>query len=131
MDVDDPFVRDPGDCRRMGCDCRSIPTAPEVDYGCLCPDCGATCLECVGFGYAAPPVRKFHQILSRVRGQIRRRTRVRGNPPGYVRLSEGEIGVILRKRTEEDEGHWIHEVVELGPPMRIFDVIVVRDRRKR
>lgn len=130
MDIDDPFVTEVRGCRLMGCSCQAVPEPPEVDHGCLCPSCSSQCKECIGFGYAAPPVKRFHQILSRVRSQIRRRVRVRGNPPGFVRLSEEEIRVILRKRTSEDEDHWVRDFVELGPPIRVFDVIVVRDRRK-
>jgi len=130
MDVDDPFVRDPEEYRRMTCECETPPAPPEVSFGCRCPSCGAQCRECSGFGYAAPPIRRVHQILSYVRSQIRRRVRTRGHPPGYVRLTRDEIRVLQRKRRLEDVDHWIHEYVDVGPPVRVFDVIVVVDRRK-
>lgn len=129
MDVDDRCA-DPRLWRKMACDCPALPTPPIVRHGCLCP-CGAQCLECPGFGYAQAPEKRFHQILSRVRSVIRRRVRTRGRPPGYVRLSREEIRVLVRKRRAEDADHWICDYVEVGPPVRIFDVIVVTDRRKR
>lgn len=130
MDVDDDFRTDPADYRRMGCECAVEPCAPAVSFGCLCPSCGATCKDCPGFGYAEPPQRKFHHILSRIRSQIRRRERRRGHPPCYVRVVEADIRVLLRKRLSEEADHWIHSHIDLGPPLRIYDVIVIADRRK-
>lgn len=130
MDVDDYFCRDPAQYRRMGCRCAVDPAPPKVDFGCLCPSCGAQCRECSGYGFSDPPVKRVHQILSRVRSRIRRRVRTRGNPPGFVRLTQVEIRTLLRKREDEDADHWIKEYVEPGPPVRVMDVIVVVDRRK-
>lgn len=130
MDVDDLFAIEPATWRNRVCACVSMPIRPGQFHGCLCPLCGAQCKECTGFGFAKAPPRRFHQILSRVRSQINRRMRVRGAPPGYVRLNENEIGTILRKFSEEDQAHWINEYVDPGPPLRIFDVIIIRDRRK-
>ena len=129
MDVDDACA-DPRLWRKMVCDCEALPGPPNVRHGCLCA-CGAQCLECPGWGYAQAPEKRFHQILSRVRSVIRRRVRTRGSPPGFVRLSKQEIRVLVRKRRAEDSDHWICDYVDIGPPVRIFDVIVVRDRRKR
>jgi hypothetical protein len=131
MDVDDEFFRDPTAYRRMGCSCASEPGAPATAHGCVCTGCGARCLECPGFGYAQAPEKRFHQILSRARSIIRRKVRTRGRPPGYLRLTVDEIRVLVRKRRAEDPQHWINEYVDLGPPVRLFDVIVVIDRRKR
>ena len=130
MDLDDEFVRQRMEPRRMACGCVSRPEPPKVDFGCLCSSCGAQCRECPGFGFAAPPVKRVHQILSRVRSQIRRRTRVRGHPPGFVRLTRIEIRLLLRKRKAELFDHWIRDFVEPGPPVRVYDVIVVADRRR-
>ena len=130
MDVDDHFRTDPAAYRRMGCGCAVDPAPPEVSFGCRCPSCGATCQECPGFGYAEPPQRRFHHVLSRIRSQVRRRERRRGNPPCYVRVTEADIRVLLRKRLAEDPDHWIHRVIDLGPPLRIYDVITIADRRR-
>jgi len=130
MDVDDNFALQAGRLRKMACDCPTPPDRPLVDRGCRCPSCGATCKECPGYGYASPPVKRVHQILSRVRSQIRRRTRVRGNPPGFVRLTMIEIRLLLRKRRNEETHHWIRDFVDPGPPVRVYDVIVVVDRRR-
>lgn len=131
MDVDDHRFPDRRYWRKRACDCPTLPAAPLVRHGCRCEECGARCLECPGFGFAQAPEKHFHQILSRVRSIIRRRVRSRGRPPGFVRLPIAEIRVLVRKRRAEDQAHWINEYVDLGPPVRIFDVIVVADRRKR
>jgi hypothetical protein len=130
MDVDDDFVL-PRDYRTMACDCRVNPSPPLVLSGCRCTSCNATCRECPGYGFVQAPEKRFHQILTRVRSMIRRRVRIKGSPPGYVRLSNNEIRVLVRKRRAEDSGHWINDYVDLGPPIRVFDVLVVPDRRKR
>lgn len=131
MDVDDIFVLTQNlEPRRMACECAAAPAPVLVDHGCRCTACGKQCRECPGFGHAAPQVKRVHQILSRVRSQIRRRTRTRGHPPGFVRLSRIEIRLLLRKRKHEEEDHWIRAFVEPGPPVRVYDVIVVTDRRR-
>lgn len=130
MDVDDGFAV-PGDYRKMACGCEALPSVPLVACGCRCDDCGATCRECPGFGFAQAPEKHYHQILSRVRSIIRRRVRSHGRPPGFVRLDRNEIRVLVRKRRAEDRDHWIRMYVDVGPPVRVFDVIVVIDRRKR
>lgn len=131
MDVDDAFVPDPREWRRIGCDCAAVPVPALVAFGCRCDACGATCRECPGFGYVAPPARSCQEILSRVAAGINRRVRSRGRPPGYVRLAGSEVGVLLRKRRVESADHWIRECVDPGPPVRVFDVLVVVDRRQR
>ena len=83
-----------------------------------------------GFGYTVPPVKRVHQILAHVRGQIRRRTRLRGHPPGFVYLKRLEISLLLRKRKAELPDHWIRDFVEIGPPVRVYGVLVVADRRR-
>ncbi len=128
MDVDDDFAT-PDVYRRMACACAANPAAPLVSFGCRCEACDATCRECPGFGFAAPPERNCQQILSRVRAVINRRSRSNRRPPGFVRLSKSEIRVLVRKRRAESRGHWIHEYVDPGPPVRVFDVLVVVDRR--
>lgn len=130
MDIDDPYVTDLASARKMGCQCAIEPIKPNIDHGCQCPGCGSRCKECIGHGYAVPPVKRFHQILSRIRSQIRRRVIVKGHPPGFIRLTEAEINVILRKRMAEDEDHWVRHFVDVGPPVRVFDVLIVKDRRK-
>jgi hypothetical protein len=130
MDVDDAFA-DPGSYRLRGCGCAANPTPVSVGSGCACGDCGGKCGLCPGFGFAQAPERRFHQILSRVRSVVRRSVRTAGRPPGFVRLSLAEIRVLARKRRAEATDHWIYDYVDLGPPVRIFDVIVVADRRKR
>lgn len=130
MDVDDNLA-DPRNFRKMACACDSKPTPPLVAFGCRCELCGSTCRECPGFGFASPPEKNCQQILTRVRSIIRRRFRKVGHPPGYVRLTRNEIRVLTRKRRAETRGHWIHEYVDPGPPVRVFDVIVVVDRRIR
>lgn len=129
MDVDDAFVA-AGAERRMGCRCAASPVAPSTDRGCICSKCGARCKECIGFGFAAPPPRRFHRIMSRIRSQIRRRTSLSGSPPGFVRIHLDEINVLLSKVEGEDAGHWAAQFVDPGPPMRVFDVIIIRDRRR-
>lgn len=131
MDVDDPFRLDPLEYRRIGCGCAVDPTPSTVEHGCVCPSCSARCLECPGFGYTQIPEKKFYQILSHARSIVRRKVRTRGRPPGFLRLTVEEIRVLIRKRRAEDPDHWINEYVDLGPPVRIFDVPVVVDRRKR
>lgn len=132
IDVDDVFYA--GDTRRfriLACDCAVLPVAPaESDFGCVCGDCRQKCRRCSGFGYAKPPTRRFHEILTRVRSQIRQRVRIRGVPPGFVRLTHDEIDVVMRKFRAEDHGHWVRDYVAPGPPVRVFDVLVVRDSRK-
>jgi hypothetical protein len=131
MDLDDAFSVYRGlEPRKMACACAARPEPSTVDCGCVCGACGASCRECPGFGYAAPPVKRVHQILSRVRSQIRRRTRTRGHPPGFVRLTRIEIRLLLRKRKGEEVDHWIRDFVDPGPPVRVYDVIVVADRRR-
>jgi hypothetical protein len=46
-------------------------------------------------------------------------------------LSTNEVRILVRKRRAEARDHWIHEYVDPGPPVRVFDVIVVTDRRIR
>jgi hypothetical protein len=130
MDVDDRYA-DPRHWRTMACGCAESPTAPTTAHGCRCPACAAQCLECPGFGYAQAPEKRFHEILTHVRSVIRRRVRRCGRPPGFVRLARPEIRVLVRKRRAEDPDHWINDYVELGPPVRVFDVLVVTDRRYR
>lgn len=131
MDIDDDYVLSGKiEPRLMKCNCKSIPIAPRVDFGCQCPMCKSKCKKCPGFGYSTPPLKRVHQILSRVRSQIKRRTRSKGCPPGYVRLTIIEIRLLLRKYRNEDCDHWIREFVEPGPPVRIYGVIVVVDRRR-
>jgi hypothetical protein len=130
MDVDDDRA-DPRLARLMACECPALPTKPTVECGCLCPSCGSQCKECPGFGFAQAPEKRFLEILTRVRSIIRRRVRTGGRPPGFVRLARAEIRVLVRKRRAEDPDHWINEYVDLGPPVRVFDVLVVTDRRKR
>jgi len=130
MDLDDAFVMERMEPRTRACACKSVPVASSTSYGCVCPVCRSECRECPGFGYAAPPKKRVHQILSRVRGQIRRRMRIHGRPPGFVRLTFLEIRQLLRKRSAEEADHWIRDFVEPGPPLRVYDVIVVTDRRR-
>jgi hypothetical protein len=131
MDIDDDYVLS-GKIkpRLMKCSCKSIPTAPKVDYGCQCPSCKSKCKKCPGFGYSTPPLKRVHQILSRVRSQIKRSDRSKGHPPGFIRLSIIEIRLLLRKHHNEDNDHWIRDIVEPGPPVKIYGVIVVEDRRR-
>jgi hypothetical protein len=129
MDYDDDFLADPSGYRRMACACAAAPAAPLVSFGCRCEACDSTCRECPGFGFAAPPERNCQQILSRVRAVINRRVRSNRRPPGFVRLSRNEIRVLVRKRRAEARSHWIHEYVDPGPPVRVFDVLVIVDRR--
>jgi hypothetical protein len=131
MDVADEFLRaHPHLYRRRGCGCAVLPVPPLVGSGCRCAACGARCTQCLGFGYAAPPIKRVAQILSRVRSQIRRRTRQRGFPPGFVRLTCFDVRALLRKLEAEDATHWIHTYVDAGPPVRVFDVLIVTDRRR-
>jgi len=130
MDVDDAFYRsDASQWRKRACRCAVLPEVPSVNFGCQCPKCGRACLQCPGFGFASPPIRRFWQILSSVRSQLRRRLR-RGSNLGFVRLPLAEIGILLRKREEEAPDHWIVQYVDPGPPLRICDVYVVTDRRR-
>lgn len=129
MDVDDDRA-DPRLRRKMGCDCDALPIPPIVAHGCLCQDCGAQCRECPGWGFAQAPEKRFLEILTRVRSIIRRRVRRSGRPPGFVRLPRREIRVLVRKRRSEDPDHWINDYIDLGPPVRVFDVIVVTDMRR-
>jgi hypothetical protein len=130
MDVDDGFAQ-PRTWRRMACGCAERPVAVEVEHGCRCPSCSSQCRECPGFGFAEVPERKFLQILRRIRSVIRRGVRRRGRPPGFVRLAVEDVRVIGRKRRAEDRDHWIHDYVEPGPPLRIFDVMIVTDKRRK
>lgn len=132
LDVDDVLRERLGLVpRRMECACARDPLPVRVGHGCLCSGCGAQCTECPGYGYAQAPEKRFHQILSRVRTTINRRLKVRGRPPGFVRLPAADIGVLVRKRRSEEGDHWIHAYVDVGPPVRVFDVIVIADRRYR
>jgi hypothetical protein len=130
MDVDDEYA-DPRRYRKMACACAAPPAPPLVAFGCRCEACGSPCRECPGFGFASPPEKNCQQILSRVRSLINRRVRAGGRPPGYIRLSWNEVRVLSRKRRAETREHWISEYVDLGPPVRVFDVIIVVDRRIR
>jgi len=65
-----------------------------------------------------------------VRTRVKRFTRLRGRPPGYVRLEEHDARELTRKWEMEAETHWIREYVDPGPPLRVFDLIVVIDRRR-
>lgn len=130
MDVDDNLA-DPRFWRKMACECGEKPTAPRMAHGCLCPACAKQCFECPGFGFAQEPEKRFIKILTHVRSVIRRRVRTVGRPPGYVRLTTAEIRVLVRKRRAEDSDHWINDYVDVGPPVRVFDVIVVEDRRRK
>ncbi len=131
MDVDDNLLPDPREYRLRGCKCVVDPGPPLVEYGCICTSCDTKCRKCPGFGYAKAPEKRFYQILSRARSVIRRKVRTCGRTPGYLRLSNAEVRVLIRKRNAEDPDHWINECFEVGPPVRIYDVIVVVDRRKR
>lgn len=130
MDVADEFLADPSRYRRRACGCGSFPEPPRTGAGCRCPVCGADCRLCGGFGVLAPSAVRVHRILSRVRSQLRRRTRLTGRPPGFVRLAPTEVRALLGKREAEETGHWIRDYVEPGPPLRVFDVIIVVDGRK-
>lgn len=135
MDVDDDFLRTRGDpdlFRRRGCRCTALPVQPEHGFGCVCGKCGARCTKCPGFGNVGDRVRRFYAIMDSVLAQIKQRVR-RGRPdPGFVRLSVREIQVVVSKIQREDRGHWSvrEEYVDLGPPLRIYEVYVVEDRRK-
>ena len=131
MDVDDAFRADPADYRRLGCDCAVDPVAPATDAGCACPSCGSSCRECPGFGFATPPEKRFFEIISRVRALTRRRVRARGQVPGYVRLLPSEVRVLVRKVRSESPGHWVGEYVDLGPPIKVFDMIIIPDWRRK
>lgn len=132
MDVDDLLRARLGmKPRLMACRCQVPPEPPRVDFGCFCPRCGAACKECSGFGHVRPPEKNFHQVMTRVRGLIGRHVRTRGQPPGFVRLAQDEVDALTRKRTVEADDHWIVDYVDLGPPLRLFDVIVVVDRRRK
>lgn len=77
-----------------------------------------------------PSTKRVHEILGRIRSRIKRQTKNRGRPPGYVRLVYVDVRVLLRKLRSESEDHWIREFVDPGPPVRVFDTIVVIDRRR-
>ncbi len=131
MDIEDDYVLSGRvEARLRVCNCKSKPIPPKEDYGCLCESCGAKCKKCPGFGYTVPPLKRVHQILSRIRSHIKRRTKIKGNPPGYIRLTLAEKRLLLRKYNNEDSDHWIKGFIEPGPPVRIFGVIVVNDRRR-
>ncbi len=130
MDVDDEFVRDSSAYRIKGCACTVDPVAPKIGCGCRCPECGKHCRGCVGFGFTAPPTKRVHEILGRIRTRIKRHRKSRGRPPGYVRLEGIDVRALLQKWRSEGSEHWIRGVVDPGPPVKIFDVIVVVDRRK-
>lgn len=130
MDDEDEWCTLSGQFRRRGCSCVVSPIPPETGIGCQCPRCGSTCRKCPGFGFAQPQPRRPHRIVSAVRSQIKRLVRLRGSPPGFVRLAPVEVEALLRKLGDEDVDHWIHQVVDAGPPLRVFDVLIVRDRRR-
>lgn len=127
MDVNDPIIRE---YRIRRCACTLIPARPKQGAGCVCPRCGKTCRQCSGHGWVERSTKQFHRILSAVRAEIARRVRTRGHPPGYVRLSAVEIEVLLNKQVNEEAGHWIAGYVDPGPPLRVFDVLIVCDRRR-
>ena len=131
MDVNDEHNarRDPSTFRRMGCDHDVDPVRPKHDSGCRCPECGAVCTECPGFGWSVRPTPKFHDIVARVRVMIRATTKKRGAPPDLVRLSQEEIDVIVAKWHEEDDDHFVKMYVDVGPPVRIFDYPVIAETR--
>jgi hypothetical protein len=134
MDTDDDFLLKRGDLslfRRRACRCSSLPVQPESGCGCSCPVCGSRCTKCPGFGFIEQPQRRFYRIMVSVQSQIRRRHRLRGNDPGYVRLPSRDISAVLAKRQGEYTGHWSEEWINLGPPLRIFDVFVVEDMRRK
>lgn len=130
MDVDDVFVRDPVAYRIVRCKCAVKPLPVKSGFGCKCSACGAVCRNCIGFGFLAAPTKRVHEVLGRIRSRINRQTKNRGRPPGYVRLVHVDVRTLLRKWRSEGEDHWIREVVDPGPPVRIFDTIVVIDRRR-
>lgn len=130
MDVDDEFVRDISAYRVVGCECLVNPVAPAKGCGCKCSTCGKQCKGCIGFGFPAPPTKRVHEVLGRIRSRIKRQRRNRGRPPGYVRLVSTDVRALLRKWRSEESEHWIRGIVDPGPPVRVFDVIVIVDRRR-
>ncbi len=130
MDVDDHLV--PIRSRRvLACRCLADPGPRRIGAGCRCTRCGAECGECAGFGVYGVAPRRFHAILASVKASVNRKVRTSGRPPGFVRLRREEVEVVLAKYSAEDEDHWIRSHVEVGPPLTIYGVIVVTDRRKR
>lgn len=130
MDVEDEFLRHSRAWRRRTCRCAALPARPRESYGCRCSRCGSVCRQCPGYGYPEPPARRYHQILTYIRSRIRRRLRVHGYPPGFVRVIPEDAAALTRKRDAEAEEHWIREYVDPGPPLRVFDVLVVEDVRR-
>lgn len=116
--------------RVMGCLCNCDPKAPPKGSGCQCTGCGARCKACIGFGYQAPPARPFHLIINSVQTQIIRRVELQGHPPGFIRLRPEEVRLVLDKMAAETLDHWAHDYVDVGPPLRIYDVRIIPDLRR-
>lgn len=127
MDVDDPQANL---IRKMACVHNAEPQTPTEGSGCSCSTCGVTCRECIGFGFVSIAPRRCQEILTAIRSQILRAMKVKGRPPGFVRLRDPEIEVVRRKFRSEDDSHWVKWLVRDGPPLRIYDVMVVSDIRK-
>lgn len=123
MDVDDLFKID--EYRRINCKCKTYPTLPKKDYGCRCEKCKKTCRQCIGFGWVNPPNKKVNNILR----AIKTRLKMHNLPPGFIRVRENDIKILLAKRKNEADDHWIRDYVDIEP-LRIFDILVVIDRRK-
>lgn len=124
MDVDDYFKKE-NTYRLMNCRCKTFPKKAKINFGCLCSRCKRTCRECIGFGWVNPPNKKVNNILR----SIKTRIRMNKKPPGFIRVRENDINILLAKRKNESEDHWIRDYVDIKP-LRIFDILVVVDRRK-
>lgn len=119
--------RDPSTFRRMGCGCDSDPVRVRHDHGCRCSSCGEVCRECPGMGWARPQRPRAHKVIDRVRKLIRLGTENRGAPPEILRLTRKEIGSVVHKWHEDDEDNEIRKIVDVGPPLRIYNTVIVEE----
>lgn len=127
MDTDDALVVTP---RVVGCRCRAGTVRPRVGLGCTCAACKHHCKLCSGFGSQNQvAVISVNSILTKVHRRASQLLAV-GRPLPFVRITTDEILAIMRKVSNEDSSHYIHEMVDPGPPMRVFGVLVVEDWRK-
>lgn len=124
--------RDPSEFRRMKCRCDVDPVEPPREpgeSGCVCPRCDARCKECNGF-FAIKAEACFYKTLARARDLIMRGVYFRKHPPGFIRMSEDEIAALVEKVSGEEPGHWSRQYVDPGPPVSVYGVVVIPDKRR-
>lgn len=124
--------RDPSTFRHMRCKCDVDPVEPQRlpgASGCVCPICGAHCKKCSGF-WVQRSEPCFHRTLRRALDLIDRGNRFKKRPPDYVRMGEDEIDVLREKVLGEDSNHMVHQIIDPGPPLRVYGVVVIADKRR-